>query len=107
MLPNGDVVYPVLINGVRTLPVDLEIGDNNFWIIAYPSDDDCEPVKSDITIEYSPDNILTTCTETNLTPTVVELNNGDFIVTCEGDNVEEFGVWVTVPGSTTPVLTML
>jgi hypothetical protein len=40
---------------------------------------------------------LTTCIETELTPTWVELYNGDFVVTCEGANVEEFGVWVTVP----------
>ena len=56
---------------------------------------------------YVQENELTICTDTELSPTWVELNNGDFEVTCEGDNVEEFGVWITVPGSSTPTLTML
>src|SRR5690606_27260274 len=34
----------------------------------------------------------------------VALNNGEFTITCEGDNVNQFGVWITAPGATPNLL---
>jgi hypothetical protein len=49
--------------------------------------------------------LVTTCVETRLQPTNVQLNNGQFTVTCQGTNVTSFNVQVTQPNGFTTYLT--
>jgi cysteine-rich repeat protein len=101
----GTTVYPTTINnGVRSVNVPLASGANEIWVKAYPLDTDCLPVQLDITVNNQP-WLVTTCVETNLNPSNVQLNNGQFTVTCEGTNVTSFNVQVTQPNGFTTYLT--
>gem|GEM_PF-5318881 len=63
-----------IVNGVWSVTaIPLLVGINNIWVKAYPIDTDCSPVQKDIVIKYQP-NLVTTCTETQLQPTNVQLN---------------------------------
>jgi hypothetical protein len=79
----GNTVYQAtILNGVWSVTVPLVVGANSIWVKAYPIDNDCSPVQKDIVVNYQT-NLVTTCTETALQPTVVALNNGFFTVTCK------------------------
>lgn len=90
-------LYATTINWTtRSTTVTLQPWANSLWIKAYPNDTDCDPVQRDLIITYTPWS-TTTCTETAVSPTSIQLNNWFFTVTCQWTNVTQYSVQVTLP----------
>lgn len=87
----------------RSATVVLQSWANDIWIKAYPNDTDCDPVQRDLIITYKT-WWVTTCTETAVDPTNVQLNNWFFTITCQWTNVNQYSVQVTLPNGTNTYL---
>ena len=86
------------------MTIDVAITDTD------TCDSDLSNNADSTTVTITSDEICsdeTTCTDTSLDPTTVVLNNGDFEITCAGNNVKQFGVLITEPGAANAVLTMI
>jgi cysteine-rich repeat protein len=96
-------VDTTIVNGVWSvdnvlLPV---IGQNPITINVYHANQNsfCTVSKYFQLIRTN-NSIITTCTETAVTPATVQLNNWFFTITCQWTNVSSYSVQVTLPNST-------
>jgi cysteine-rich repeat protein len=93
-------LYTATVQGnTRSATISLQSWANAVWVKAYPNDADCDPVQRDLIVTYKP-SWVTTCTETAVDPTSVQLNNGFFTITCKWTNVNKYSVQVTLPNGT-------
>lgn len=98
-----------IMNGVWSvnnvvLPV---IGQNPITIIAYHANGTSACSYSEyFQLVRTNNSIVTECTETQVTPTQVILNQGNFNVTCQGTNVTTYTVRVTRPDGTTQIINL-
>ena len=58
VITDGITTYTGTINGnVWSATVPLQVGINNFWVVAYPNDADCDIVMKDFTLIYKPGGV--------------------------------------------------
>ena len=94
----------VTVNWVRAtvtwtswfVDLDLTVWANLIEVVALSDDPLCEPEYITIILYYQPDEVV--CIDTDLTPSVVELWDGSFTVTCTWANADYFTVSVTQNG---------
>ena len=86
------------------LPV---VGQNPITILAYHANGNAQCIFGTyFQLIRTQNSIVTTCTDTQVTPPQVELNQGNFTITCEGTNATSYAVNVTRPNSTTTTISI-